>query len=144
MEKGFENLEKSAAPHISMYHILATISAYHCSASHYSATDWKSILILYNKLIQIDDSPIVFLNRAVALSKVNGPESAIAALESIETTPVIAANHLFYETKAELYLELNQYENASAMLAQAIELTQIPSEKMLLHEKLKQCREKIL
>jgi RNA polymerase sigma-70 factor (ECF subfamily) len=95
MEKGFKNLEKAADHFISIYHILATISAYHCSASNYNATDWKSILSLYDKLVQIDNSPIVLLNRAVALSKVSGSKKAIDELKKIEEIPTIKSNHLF-------------------------------------------------
>jgi RNA polymerase sigma-70 factor (ECF subfamily) len=143
MEKGFKNLEKSADNLISIYHILATISAYHCSVTNYNATDWQSILSLYDKLVQIDNSPIVLLNRAIALSKVNGSTKAIDELKEIEKFPSIKLNHLFYSTKAEFHIELNQFDKAVTTLEKAIELAPLKSEKMLLQEKLLYCREKI-
>src|SRR5205085_11577142 len=97
MEKGFSNLERSTSEkQVSIYHILASISAYHCSAINYKATDWKSILTLYNRLIQIDNSPVVLLNRAIALSKVEGAEKAIAELEQIKNSAQLKTYHLFY------------------------------------------------
>ena len=143
MEKGFENLEKSADNLISSYHILATISAYHCSAINYSETDWQSILSLYDKLVQIDNSPIVSLNRAIALSKVSGSKKAIDELKKIEEIPSIKLNHLFYSTKAEFQIELNQFDKAADTLEKAIELAPMKSEKTLLQKKLLHCREKI-
>jgi RNA polymerase sigma-70 factor (ECF subfamily) len=143
MEKGFKNLEKSTDKLISIYHILATISAYHCSATNYSVTDWQSILSLYDKLVQIDNSPIVLLNRAIALSKVSGSKKAIDELKKIEEIPSIKLNHLFYSTKAEFQIELNQFDNAAVTLEKAIELAPMKSEKTLLQEKLINCREKI-
>lgn len=143
MEKGFNNLEKSANNLISSYHILATISAYHCSATCYSATDWQSILSLYDKLVQIDNSSIVLLNRAIALSKVSGSEKAIEELKKIEQTPAIKLNHLYYSTKAEFQIALNQFDKAITTLKKAIELAPLKSEKKFLHTKLLHCSEKI-
>ena len=73
MQKGFVFLEKSTVNNtLSIYHILAAISAYHCAARDFESTDWKSILSLYDKLVQIDCTPIVMLNRAIVVAKVNG------------------------------------------------------------------------
>src|SRR5205085_3867901 len=81
IQKGLQYLERSASSsHLSIYHILATISAYHCAAPDFASTDWKSILLLYDKLAEIDHSPLILLNRAIALSKVNGISSALEEL----------------------------------------------------------------
>jgi RNA polymerase sigma factor (sigma-70 family) len=144
MESGFSNLAKSSSSDsISIYHILASISAYHCSAADYTSTDWESILSLYDKLLQIDNSPIIMFNRAIALSKVRGADKAIAELEQIETVASIKSYHLFYSTKAEFYIELNQFSNAIKAIETAIELAPLQTEKLLLQEKLKFCRENI-
>jgi len=145
MEKGFVNLEKStAAEQISIYYILATISAYHCSAPNYQSTDWKSILALYDNLFQIDNSPIVLLNRAIALSKVHGAEKAIGELEKIKKDQALKSYHLLYSTQAAFYIELNQFSKAISTLETAIELAPLQTEKALLDKKLAFCREKIL
>lgn len=144
MERGFKNLNKSAAENIlSIYHILATISFYHSSAPNYKSTNWKGILELYDKLLQIDNSPIVLLNRAIALSKVSGAEKAVAALEQIKNAASLRSYHLFYSTLAEFYMDLNQFSNAIAAIKTAIDLAPLQTEKLLLQEKLKLCQQKI-
>jgi RNA polymerase sigma factor (sigma-70 family) len=145
MKKGFSNLEESASENlISIYHILASISACHCSAITYKATEWKSILALYDRLIQIDNSPVILLNRAVALSKVNGAEKAIAELEQIRDSAALKKYHLFYSTLAEFHMELNQFSNAIKAIETAIELAPLQNEKLLLQRKLTFCRENIV
>jgi RNA polymerase sigma-70 factor (ECF subfamily) len=145
MEKGFLNLEKSTSEEqISIYHILASISAYHCSAINYKATDWKSILALYDRLIQIDNSPIVLLNRAIAVSKVSGAEKAIAELDQIKNSVALKTYHLFYSTMGELYIELNQFSKAIEAIEKAIELAPLQNEKLLLQRRLAFCRQKII
>jgi RNA polymerase sigma-70 factor (ECF subfamily) len=141
MKKGYVNLDKSVGQHVSAYHILATISAYHCSAATYQTTDWQSILTLYDKLIQIDPSPIVSLNRAIALSKVNGVSKALIELRRIEEIPAMQANYLFYSTLASFQMELNQPDLAITNLLKAIQLAPLQSEKSMLGEQLRQCRE---
>jgi RNA polymerase sigma factor (sigma-70 family) len=145
IQKGLGNLEKSTTNnHISIYQILATISAYHCVALNFDSTDWKSILLLYDNLLQFDNSPIVLLNRAIALSKVDGAKKGIKELELIKDTPTIKSYHLFYSTQAQFYIELNKFSKAVNCLEEAIRLSPLPSEKKLLQERLKTCNEKIL
>lgn len=136
MEQGFLNLEKAAhARHISKYHILASISAYHCSAKDFDSTDWKNILMLYDKLLEIDNSPIVVLNRAIALSKVEGAKKALRELAAIENEKVIKSNHLFYSVKADFQVQLNELKLAKRSLEQAIALAPLPKEKQMLQNR---------
>jgi len=145
MEKGFISLEKSIpANQISTFHILATISAYHCSASSYETTDWKAILGLYDNLLKIDNSPVVLLNRSVALSKVNGIAAAITELKKIEGSPSLKLYHLYYSTLGTLYIEVSQFKEAIPMLEKAISLAPLQAEKSLLQHKLNFCHEKKL
>jgi len=128
---------------ISIYHILATISANYCIAPDYESTNWKNILSLYDSLIQLDSSPIVLLNRAVSVSKVHGAESALEELERIKDNPSVKSYHLFYSTQAEFFNQLNDTDNAIRSLERAILLAPLPGEKQLL-EKKKQFLEKNL
>lgn len=145
MQKGFYYLEKSTVEKtLSIYHILAAISAYHCSAPNFDLTDWKSILSLYDKLIQIDHSPVVLLNRAIAVSKVSGPLQGLDELERIKDSPVFASYHLFYSTQAELYIQINDLAKASDCLEKAIQLSPLPAERDLLKKKLDFCTKKIV
>ena len=141
MQKGFYYLERSTAHKtLSIYHILAAISAYHCSAPDFESTDWTSILSLYDKLIQIDDSPVVLLNRAIVLAKVNGPQSGLDELEKIKDSPALATYHLFHSTQAEFYLQLNDLTRASAGFEKAMTLSSLQAEKDLLKKKLEQVK----
>jgi len=138
MEKGFSNLERSAhTEHISRYHVLATISSYHCSAKNFDSTDWNSILTLYDKLMLIDNSPIVILNRAIVLSKVGSVEDAVQELDKIENENVIESNYLFYSTKTEFHIQLKEYDLAKKALKKAIELAPLPKEKQMLKNRFK-------
>ena len=136
MEQGFSNLEKAAQNHqISKYHILATISAYHCSAKDFKSTDWKSILTLYDKLLSIDNSPIIILNRAIALSNLGSVKKAIHELDTIENDKLIKSNYLFYSTKAEFYFQIKDYTIAKKTLKKAIELAPLTTEKRMLENR---------
>ncbi|MEO6455237.1 MAG: DUF6596 domain-containing protein, partial [Ginsengibacter sp.] len=142
MQKGFYYLEKSASnKNISAYHILAAVSAYHCSAVDFESTDWESILLLYDKLIQIDSSPLVLLNRSIALSKVNGAGKAIEELEKIKDNPSLQSYHLLYSTLAEFCIQLNRFNDARAYLQTAITFSQLQAEKDLLQKKLDFCNQ---
>ena len=129
---------------IGVYHTLATISAHHSIAEDFNATNWNGILSLYNHLTLLDSSPLVLLNRAVAILKVYGAESAITELEKIENIASLQTYHLLYSTKAEFYIQLNQYSNAAKYLNKAIQLSSQQAEKELLKSKLNYCIEKIL
>jgi RNA polymerase sigma-70 factor (ECF subfamily) len=133
---GLRYLQRSTENNdLSIYHILATISANYCIAPDYESTDWKNILSLYNSLIHLDSSPIVLLNRAISLSKVHGAESALAELKRIKDNPSMKSNHLFYSTQAEFYNQMNDTENAVRSLERAILLAPLPGEKELLEKK---------
>lgn len=124
----------------SMYHVLATISGTHCAAADYASTDWESILHLYDSLVFYDNSPVILLNRAVALSKVKGPEAALVELEGIKDHPALNRYHLLHSTQAELLMETSQWERALVSLHKAIELAPLPSEKDLLAKRIDFCR----
>ena len=143
MEKGFSSLKRSASGEmISAYHILATISACYCSAADYNSTDWQSILALYDKLMQLDNSPVVLLNRAIVLSKVLGVEKGIAELEQLKNQSSLKSYYLFYSTQAAFYIESGEFEKAIPILETAIELAPLQTEKLLLQKKLEFCSEK--
>lgn len=136
MERGFSNLERAAQSHqISKYHILAAISAYHCSAKDFKSTDWKSILTLYDKLLTIENSPIIILNRAIALSNLGMVKRAILELENIENQKVMQSNHLFYSTKAEFHFRVKHYPLAKKALEKAIGLAPLKTEKRMLENR---------
>jgi RNA polymerase sigma-70 factor (ECF subfamily) len=143
MQQGFYYLEKSTSQKsLSIYHVLAAISAYHCAAKDFESTEWSSILSLYDKLIRIDASPVVMLNRAIVVSKVNGPLQGLEELEKIKDSPALETYHLFHSTKAEFYMQINEWQKASHCLEKAIALSPLQVEKELLKKKLDLCMQK--
>ena len=140
MQKGFSCLEEAASDKsISVYHLLAAISAYHCSAAEFESTDWKSILLLYDKMTEIDHSPLVALNRAIAVSKVNGLSTAIAELEKLKEIHPLKTYHLYYSTLGEFYMQSGRYHEAKDVLTTAMSLSVLPAEQELLRKKLEVC-----
>lgn len=127
---------------ISIFHILAAISAQHCISPDYESTDWKNILSLYDSLAILDNSPVVLLNRAIALAKVEGPETALEELAKIKDNPSLKSYYLFYSTQAEFFIHAKQYREAVVALKKAIQLAPLEAEKALLNRKLQLCNEK--
>ena len=142
MQRGFYFLDRASNKDISVYHILAAISAYHCTAANFESTDWASILSLYNKLLQLDNSPVVLLNRSIALAKVSGPKKAIEELQKLNNTPSLKSYHLFYSTLAEFYMESGKFTEAASCLKTAISLSPLKAEMDLLQRKLEMCIKK--
>ncbi len=143
MEKGFVSLHKSTTgEQITVFHILATVSAYHCAAPDYQSTDWNAILSLYDKLLLLDPSPIVQLNRTIALSKAVGLEEAIKELKKMGGSPLLTSYHLYYSTLASFLIESGHFEEALPVLQKAIGLTSLDAEKALLMKKWTFCQDK--
>jgi RNA polymerase sigma factor (sigma-70 family) len=144
MQKGFAYLEKSTLDNIiSVYHIMAAISAHHCASPDFDSTDWKGILNLYDHLLLIDRSPLVRLNRAVPLAKVAGVQKAIEELEQLKNDVSFTSYHLLYATEGEFYFELENYLKAAEAFQKAIAYSPLQAEKELLQKKLERCLEKV-
>ena len=125
IQKGSQYLEEATKANVlSNYLILATISAHHCIAPSFDTTNWEEIIVLYDQLIQLEDSPIIRLNRCVALSKARGNKLAIEELQQLEHTSDIGNHFLFYSTLGEFYRKENQTELAISQFKQAISLAQ--------------------
>ncbi len=121
---------------VSIYHILSAISANHCIAVEFDKTNWAEILSLYDSLLKIKDTPIIRLNRTVALSKVNGNHIAIKELNELKLKTNIDKHHLFHSTLAEFYLEEGSYKKAAKHLNEAISLAKNKRDIDLLRKKL--------
>ena len=140
INRGVLHLRESAAGNeISEYHLQAGIAACHCVAPDFGSTDWPRILNLYDQLIQLDDSPIVALNRAVAVAQVRGPEAGIDAIAAIRNCHSLESYYLFYAVLAEFEFQLQHFPAAAAHLRRAIQLAEITSEKALLSARLAEC-----
>jgi RNA polymerase sigma factor (sigma-70 family) len=143
--RGMYHLTRSAAGNeISEYHLQAGIAASHSMARDYASTDWKRILTLYNQLKEFDASPIVALNRAVALAEVDGPQAGIEAIRAIPDLPALESYYLLHAVLGELELRLNHRGAAAAHFRKSLELTEMKSELMFLKKRLQVCEEKSL
>src|SRR6478609_5027365 len=102
------------------YQILAAINAVHTDAPAASDTDWSQVVALYDQLTRLDPSPIVALNRAIALAELDGPEVALAAVDRLGET--LTGYHAFHVTRAELLRRLGRSDRSRAAYDRAIEL----------------------
>ena len=113
-----ERLATGLAP--GRYQILAAINAVHASAHDMRDTDWSQVLALYDQLLRLDPSPIVALNRAIAVAELDGPEVALAAVDRLEDK--LAGYHAYHATRAELLRRLGRSQKARAAYDNAIGL----------------------
>lgn len=136
INKGVQSLQKVEQNNISHYLILATISANHCIAKTFEETNWEEILSLYDSLITLEDSPIVRLNRSVAIAKVKGNKSAIEELLNLESNSDIEKYYLFHTTLAELYNMDGDAEKAVNRFKKGISLAANERDKDFIKKKL--------
>jgi RNA polymerase sigma factor (sigma-70 family) len=140
--RGIFHLGQSAAgKEISEYHLQAGIAACHCVAKDYESTDWEQILSLYDQLVELDGSPVIALNRAVALAKVRGPREGIEAVESIRNRKALGAYYLLYAVLGEFEMQLKNFEAAAKYFRKALEFIEVKSEREFLSRRLRECED---
>jgi RNA polymerase sigma-70 factor (ECF subfamily) len=135
----FHFAQSAAGEEITEYHLQAGIAACHCAAANYESTDWRQILSLYDRLLEIDDSPVVALNRAVATAQVHGPGAGMEALEAIQNRQSLDSYYLLYAVLAEFAAQLNEFQAAANHFRKAIQLTEVKSEQSFLSKRLGDC-----
>jgi RNA polymerase sigma factor (sigma-70 family) len=116
------------------FQLQAAIAACHCEAASWPETDWLQILTLYDRLVVLDPSPVVRLNRAIALAHVQGPKAALDEVDGLVER--LRGYHLLYATRAELLRSLGRWDQAAAADAQALRLTHNVAEQRLLRRRL--------
>lgn len=141
IERGFHFLEKSSKGNeLSEYHLEAGIASFHCAAPTYEKTAWAKILELYDMLYRLKPSPIVALNRAVALGKALGPEEGLAELRKIPD-PAKLKDYPFYPAaQGEFHLLAGRPAEAGKHFEKAMTLARSRSETNFFERKLKACR----
>jgi|HubBroStandDraft_4_1064222.scaffolds.fasta_scaffold10271_5 RNA polymerase sigma-70 factor (ECF subfamily) len=124
------------------YALQAAIAACHARANTAAETDWERIVILYDALLQISPSPIVALNRAVAVGMAPGPAygpaAGLHALDALRAEPVLANYHLLPSVRGDLLVKLGRYAEAREELQRALAMTDNVRERELLSKKLQQ------
>ena len=116
------------------YQLQAAIAAIHAEAESWQATDWRQIVALYDALLRMNDTPVIRLNRAVALSHVAGPREALGEVNDLALS--LDGYHLFHATRAELLEDIGETSLAREARLRALELCQNPAERTLLTRKL--------
>jgi RNA polymerase sigma-70 factor (ECF subfamily) len=120
------------------YALQASISAEHCKATRSEDTDWRTIVQLYEELESRNPSPIVALNRAVALAMAEGPAVGLAEIEALATSGELDSYHLLYAARADLLRRLGAREDAVRSYLRAIQLVTNDSEKRFLEGRLRE------
>jgi RNA polymerase sigma-70 factor (ECF subfamily) len=121
---------------VSEYHLQAGIAACHCTAEDHQSTDWNRILSLYDRLVEVNQSPVIALNRAIAVAQAQGPEAGIAAVAQIPSQEKIKSYYLLYAVLAEFHWLLKDYPTAAANYRRALELCACEPERSFLARKL--------
>ena len=114
------------------YVLQAAIAACHARARTADATDWSQIVALYERLGSLRPSPVIDLNRAVALSYAEGPAAALAVVDGLVAAGALADYHLLPSVRGDLLARLGRDDEARAEFARAAEMTQNDAEKALL------------
>jgi RNA polymerase sigma-70 factor (ECF subfamily) len=114
----------------------AAIASLHANAPSYADTDWPQILTLYDELLRVWPSPVVALNRAVAVAMVDGPSAALQEVEALERDGRLTSYRYLPATKADLLSRLGRHEQAADAYRAALELTDNAAEREFLAERL--------
>jgi RNA polymerase sigma-70 factor, ECF subfamily len=137
---GFYHFEHSMRGEVSPYHAEAAIAATHARAPAAGSTDWPLILEMYDQLLAMNPSPVVALNRAVALAKVRGPAEGLVAVEPLAANRQLRDYHLLLAVRGHLLLELGRMEEAARCFREAIERPCSAPERRFLTRKLAACQ----
>ena len=119
-----------------VYALQAAIAALHCQAARAEKTDWLQITRLYEVLERLQPSPIVSLNRAVAIAMADGPQTALVLIDRLATD--LDSYHLFHATRADLWRRIGAAKEAAQSYTRALELVTNDSERRFLERRLRE------
>ncbi len=122
-----------------IYHLQAAIARCHATAATWAATNWREIADLYARLQRIAPSPIVELNRAIAVSMVEGPAAGLAILDAIADAPALREYHLLPATRADFLRRMEQWPSAAAEYRRALAIVRNDRERDFLRRRLAEC-----
>ncbi len=138
--RGLFHLARSGAgKQISEFHLQAAIAACHCTAKSYNDTDWRKILSLYDRLMKFDSSPVVALNRTVAIAEVEGPQAGIEAVQAIPNLRELESYYLLHALLGEFESRLGNSRPAAVHFRRSLQLAQTRSEQEFLAKRLQAC-----
>jgi RNA polymerase sigma-70 factor (ECF subfamily) len=120
------------------YQVQAAIAACHATAPDGAATDWAEIAALYGELARMMPTPVVELNRAVAVAMADGPEAGLALVEALDASGALGEYHLLPATRADLLRRLDRRAEAAAAYRTALALTTSDAERRYLERRLEE------
>jgi RNA polymerase sigma-70 factor (ECF subfamily) len=135
LEKALKYQQKSRR--FGSYTLQAAIAAVHAEAESVAATDWRQIVALYDQLLRIQPSPVVRLNRAVAIAKRDGPEAGLAHIDAVLEHGELANYYLAHSARADMYRRLGRTAEARASYEKALALTHQEPERQFLQERIR-------
>ena len=137
---GFHHFDLAMnADAVSEYHMQAAIAATHARAKSRESIDWTMILELYEQLFAMNASPVVALNRAVAIARVRGPAEALRSIEPLAREPALTGYYLFLAVRGHLLLELGRRAEAAEWFRKALTLRCSEPERRFLRRKIEEC-----
>jgi RNA polymerase sigma-70 factor (ECF subfamily) len=138
LEKALNSQQKSRR--FGAYTLQAAIAAVHAEAESVAATDWRQIVALYDQLLRIQPSPVVQLNRAVAIAMRDGPEAGLAQIDAVLENGELANYYLAHSARADMYRRLGRTAEARASYEKALALTQQEPERQFLQGRIRQLK----
>jgi RNA polymerase sigma-70 factor (ECF subfamily) len=118
------------------YTLQAAIAATHATAPDFASTNWKQIVVLYDLLVQVAGSPVVELNRAIAVAMRDGPAAGLALMDALFARGELSDYHLAHAARADLYRQLGNKEEARRAYQRALDLAQQGTEYLYLERRL--------
>jgi RNA polymerase sigma-70 factor (ECF subfamily) len=144
ISEGVALVERALKSHrFGAYTLQAAIAAVHAEAESPSATDWRQIVALYNQLVRIQPSPVVYLNRAVAIAMRDSPEAGLALIDTVLEHGDLANYSLAHSARADMYRRLGRSAEARSSYEKALALTHQEPERQFLEERIRQLKQKL-
>jgi RNA polymerase sigma-70 factor (ECF subfamily) len=141
ISEGVALLERALKSHrFGSYTLQAAIAAVHAEAESVAVTDWRQIVALYNRLVRIQPSPVVELNRAVAIAMLDGPKAGLTLIEAVLEHGELANYYLAHSVRADMYRRLGRTTEAISSYEKALALTQQEPERQFLQERIQQLK----
>ena len=139
--EGLALVERALKSHrFGSYTLQAAIAAVHAEAESVAGTDWRQIVALYNQLARIQPSPVVQLNRAVAIAMRDGPETGLTHIEAVLEHGELANYYLAHSARADMCRRLGRTAEARSSYEKALALTQQEPERQFLEERIRQLK----
>lgn len=139
--EGVALLEKALKSHrFGSYTLQAAIAAVHAEAKSVAETDWRQIVALYDQLVQMLPSPVVQLNRAVAIAMCDGPEAGLKHIDALLEQGELVNYYLAHSARADMYRRLGRTDEARCSYEKALTLTQQQPERQFLQERIRQLK----